>query len=228
MDKRESVKVIEYIKQGIRTGELTCGAKLPTERQMAAELQMSRPSVRETLRSLEHMGLLESRQGSGNYLTAGIGKSLAQSLELILMMDANMYMDISQTRRAIEVYAFRLAVTCVTSEQLECLHGLLAKMDTKQIADAVFADRQFHDMIVEASGNHLMMQLIQALATACESSIELVLTRGSRQKREELFKLHTEIVDCLEKKELERGIRAIEKHYDLIDQIEQELSKKFN
>lgn len=228
MDKRESVKVIEYIKQGIRTGELTCGAKLPTERQMAAELQMSRPSVRETLRSLEHMGLLESRQGSGNYLTAGIGKSLAQSLELILMMDANMYMDISQTRRAIEVYAFRLAVTRVTSEQLECLHGLLAKMDTKQIADAVFADRQFHDMIVEASGNHLMMQLIQALATACEAGIELVLTRGSRQKREELFKLHTEIVDCLEKKELERGIRAIEKHYDLIDEIEQELSKKFN
>ncbi len=228
MDKRESVRVIEYIKQGIRTGALTCGAKLPTERQMAAELQLSRPSVREALRSLEHMGLLESRQGSGNYLTAGIGKSLTQSLELMLMMDANRYIDISQTRRAVEMYAFQLAVTHVTGEQIERLHGLLAEMDTGQIADAVSADRKFHDTIVEASGNHLMIQLIQALATACESGIELVLTHGSRQKREELLKLHTGIVDCLEKKDLEGGIRAIGKHYDLIDEIEQELSKKIN
>lgn len=62
-------EVFRKIEQDILTGELECGDKLPTERDMAASMSLSRSSVREGLKALEIMGILESRQGGGNYIT---------------------------------------------------------------------------------------------------------------------------------------------------------------
>ncbi|MDY2783928.1 MAG: winged helix-turn-helix domain-containing protein, partial [Candidatus Pseudoruminococcus sp.] len=65
----EYEKVIDYIRNQIKVGNLTINSKLPTERAISEELSISRNSTREALRILEHMGILKSVHGSGNYLT---------------------------------------------------------------------------------------------------------------------------------------------------------------
>ena len=67
MKDREYKRVMAFVKDGIRSGEFQVGSKLPTEREMAETLGMSRPSIREALKSMENIGLIESQQGSGRY-----------------------------------------------------------------------------------------------------------------------------------------------------------------
>ena len=68
--------VIEHIKTLIQSGEISFGGKLPSERQLMMTLNLSRNSIREALRSLENMGIIESRHGQGNFLVNHMGKSL--------------------------------------------------------------------------------------------------------------------------------------------------------
>lgn len=217
MDKREYEKVICLIKERIAAGTLKQGERLPTERSLAGELGMSRTSVREALRSMENMGLVESRQGSGNYLTADIGKTLSQSLELMLLVQRTTYEDISSLRCALELYAFEQAILHVTQAQLERFDRLLEEMQKKEIEEVISLDREFHYTIIEASGKQLMMQVMQAIAASCESNIELVLKSGDEGLLAELAGLHEEIVISLKQKDVRRGTAAIRHHYERID-----------
>ena len=68
MNEKTYERVIEYLKQQIQEGKLSCGSKIPSERELAASLNLGRNSVREALCTMEHTGMLESRQGKGNFL----------------------------------------------------------------------------------------------------------------------------------------------------------------
>ena len=79
----EYEKVIDYIRNQIEAENLTINSKLPTERAIAEELSISRNSTREALRILEHMGILKSIHGSGNYLTDNISMQMSEMLRYI-------------------------------------------------------------------------------------------------------------------------------------------------
>ena len=76
-NRREYQKAIDYLSDQIRAGMLTVGSRLPTERAIAEDLGISRNSTREALRTMENMGMIESKQGSGHYLTGSISNSLS-------------------------------------------------------------------------------------------------------------------------------------------------------
>ena len=73
MDNKEYKKVIGYVKEEVANGNFKVGDKLPTERKMAESLGLGRYSIREALRVMDNMGLINSIQGSGNYLAQNIG-----------------------------------------------------------------------------------------------------------------------------------------------------------
>ena len=79
-------KVINDIKEKILSGELKNGDRLPSEREMAERLDVSRTSIREAIRTLEIMGLIESKRGSGNYITNSFGNSLFEPLSIMFML----------------------------------------------------------------------------------------------------------------------------------------------
>lgn len=72
MESKMYETVVEYIKEEIKQDRLRIGNKLPTERELSATLDLGRNSIREALRTLSSLGIIESRQGSGNYLTGDI------------------------------------------------------------------------------------------------------------------------------------------------------------
>ena len=79
-------KVIEYVKKGIGSGEIQAGEKLLPERELAQKLEISRNSAREGLRILENMGVLESQQGAGNYVSGNFDEILAEMLSFMFIL----------------------------------------------------------------------------------------------------------------------------------------------
>ena len=124
--------VIEYIKELVKKGDVKFGGKIPSERELMSTLGLSRNSIREALRTLENMGLLECRQGQGNFLVNHIGQSLGSLFSVLLFTKESNYVEISQLRRFIEIGAFLLAAKNPDPEAREELGEILDKIDQCQ------------------------------------------------------------------------------------------------
>ncbi len=130
MEQKTYRTVLSYIKDMIRSGRLAVGDRLPTERCLySSELSISRNTVRDAMRILESMGIVESRQGSGNYLAARMDQYLSESLQFLLLLSQLSYLEINQLRRAVELEACRLATERQTAGQLDEMAALLDIME---------------------------------------------------------------------------------------------------
>lgn len=125
--------VIEHIKTLIQSGEISFGGKLPSERQLMMTLNLSRNSIREALRSLENMGIIESRHGQGNFLVNHMGKSLGSIFSLQLFMNQCSDIEISQLRRSIEIGAYLLAVKQAQETEILALAHSLDQMECASV-----------------------------------------------------------------------------------------------
>lgn len=211
------LKVIEYIRQQVICDKLRYGNKLPTERELSKILGLSRNSIREALRTMENMGIVESLHGSGNYLTGNIEKSFTNSMSMMVLMKQISYIEINQLRRCIEIQSFILAMNRITDNELMNIENILTKMDYTQRNDEIIVDKEFHDAIVAASGNKLMIIVMQSLSITCEEVIEHTLNNELYDKKHLLLKSHRQIYKSLLNKDLTLGIKSVNNHYDIID-----------
>ena len=99
MENREYQKVLEYLLSLFETGGIQIGEKLPTERKLAESLSVGRNSAREALKMLENMGVIESRQGSGNFLVGNLNKSISLMLEWMLRFHQTNWTEICAFRK---------------------------------------------------------------------------------------------------------------------------------
>lgn len=217
MENREYSKVIDYIKAMISESKLHPGDKLPTERELAETLSVGRYSIREALRIMDNMGMIESRQGSGNYLVANIGKNLAESMKMMLMVKQVDYLEISQLRRAIELFAYGCAMYNLTPEKLNEMYQILKEMKSASETKIAQLDKNFHDSIIIGSNNNLIISIMESLSEVCQSFIEKVLLNSSPEIKKTLMETHTVMLQCLKDKNIEKGYEAINKHYDIAD-----------
>ncbi|MCI8688815.1 MAG: FadR family transcriptional regulator [Oscillibacter sp.] len=97
-EKRAYVKVIDYIKQEIRVGNLRIGARLPPERALAERLNVSRNSVREALRILEIMGTTTSTQGAGHFIAANFESTLVETMSIMFLLKELSFQQVSPRR----------------------------------------------------------------------------------------------------------------------------------
>lgn len=217
IENRAYLKVIQYIKQLILNNQLSLGDKLPTERVLSDTLELSRNSIREALRTMENMGIIESCQGSGNYLVGNIKKSFTDSLSMMVLMKRIDYLEISQLRRAIEIQALSLAMDNATKDDLSNIKMLLSKMDECTQAQEVFLDKEFHYAIVAASKNELFLSIMEALSDILEQFIDHILNYTFKDNKSALMELHRNALKSLLQKDLLIGIEAINEHYNIID-----------
>ena len=109
-NEKASEKVIEYIETRILAGIFKADDRLPAERELARILNVSRTAVREGIRLLEVIGIVESRQGSGNYITTHFDQTLEQVLTMMYALDDLRYEEIREFRYVVERQALVLAV----------------------------------------------------------------------------------------------------------------------
>jgi GntR family transcriptional regulator, transcriptional repressor for pyruvate dehydrogenase complex len=170
--RSQSEVVVDGIKKMITTGRLSAGSRLPVEKDLALELGVSRGSLREGVRALVLMGVLETRQGDGTYVTALDPATLLGPLAVLvdLQRPGNM-VDLMTVRRVLEVEAAGRAALRITETELAQAGDALARMETlikQKVVDhqaVMEADVAFHRVIANASGNPTLSALIDGLAS---------------------------------------------------------------
>jgi len=164
--------VIDHVKRMIASGELRAGDRLPVEKDLAAQLGVSRGSLREAVRSLATLGVLETRQGDGTYVTQLEPSSLLRHLEFWAgLQEATQSVDLLAIRRVLETESAGLAAVRLTEDEFDDLEKILSDIDaglkTGRLDPESFidADAAFHRQIAVASGNAALAALIDSLMT---------------------------------------------------------------
>ena len=162
---------VEAIKNMILDGRLRPGDRLPVEKNLAATLGLSRGTLREAVRALTLIGVLDTRQGDGTYVTSLEPHVLMASLSFAVdLHQENGALLLLETRRVLESYATGQAATLLGSADLARLDELLTEadrlvQDDPVDHDALLAnDQEFHRTIVRSTGNAVMASLIESLS----------------------------------------------------------------
>ena len=162
--EKSSVKdqTLEQLKNYILSGAIPLGERLPSERALSEALGVGRYSVREALKVLEAVGLVESRIGDGTFLTTNTGVSFGRILGLSLATWGGTIMELLDARKMIEVEAARAAAQRATPAEIAAieteLRAMHANMD--RVGDYLIADFNFHRRIGAASHNAIIGQFV--------------------------------------------------------------------
>lgn len=166
----------EKIRAYVAENRLSAGDRLPPERDLAALLNVSRPSIREALIALEIQGIVDIRMGAGVFVCTPAPRFGAQ---IDKIQDSPM--DIMQARAAIEGCVATLACSRLDDDDIECLQGWVDEM-RRAIecgGSPVEADRQFHLCLAELSQNPVLVRIVAELVDARHTPIAAKLTAQS-------------------------------------------------
>jgi DNA-binding FadR family transcriptional regulator len=158
--------VIQGIKDLLTSGALQPGSRLPIEKDLAAQLGVSRGSLREGVRALATLGVLETRQGDGTYVTTLDPRTLLSPLGFLADLQQPAHAsDLLAVRRVLESESVALAAVRLTDEELDELDRVLDTADrSEQDLDGfIRADTEFHRLIARASGNPPLAAIIDTL-----------------------------------------------------------------
>lgn len=216
--ERSYRKIIGYVKKKIADGKLSAGEKLPPERELAEELEISRNSVREGLRVLENMGVLDSHQGAGNFVTGEFDELLAETLSFMYILKKLDPAGITTFRHALErgaVYeAVRLADADEKKRMAEYLRLLEAAGTEEERAGY---DRAIHTLFIDASRNICMIANYRALDRIMDEYIPKMREKiaGSRLDTR-LAEAHRLLACGFCEGDAKKAVRGLELHLQCI------------
>ena len=204
--------VIDNIKEQIMNQELVLGQGLPPEREISEKLGVSRNSVREALKILTVMGVVSSRQGAGNYISGNFKGYMVDALSMMFMLDQLDYDQINQIRIGLEMQAYALAVrNAETKDIIELQEYVNALDQSTDDEEKTIYDKKIHYAIAKASGNVLIVDIF-----IFEMRREILRTE---KRKGMLQEAHKQIVECLLKRDVVNGQKALMNHFDMIDNI---------
>jgi GntR family transcriptional repressor for pyruvate dehydrogenase complex len=219
---------IEKLRGLILSGELAPGARLPPENELAAQLGISRGSVREAVRALVDAQMVSVKRGDGTYVTSLEPEQLLRSIVFAgeLARDETV-LDVVEVRRLLEPGATRLAAERITERELGVLGKLLTSMSdsSQDVERFVQLDAEFHNKIAEASGNTWLISILQGLAAPTirarrqRIAVNYAVTGLTIRQHEDIFQALTERDGALAEAaalahvcSTQRGIKAVLGH----------------
>jgi GntR family transcriptional regulator, transcriptional repressor for pyruvate dehydrogenase complex len=157
-------------------GRISAGARLPSERQLAEEIGVGRSVIREALKSLALLGLIEIRQGDGTYLKSTESELLPRAVEWGLLLGERTTADLVEARQHLEVAAAELAAKRRDSADLAALATALQAMENALTdEDFVSADVSFHLAVARASKNGVMSEIVRSIRALLRAWISRVI-----------------------------------------------------
>ena len=160
-----TTKAIDKIRQMIANGELGPGDRLPPELELAAKLGVSRGSLREAVRALSQINVLDVRRGDGTYVTSLEPSELLEGLTFAVeLLQASGLNEVIEVRRLLFPPAAGLAATRVTEAQLERMRAVLQALEVADDAEQIASlHREFQGIVGEATGNASLSSILRAL-----------------------------------------------------------------
>lgn len=211
-------KVMEAIKDLVNKGNLKRGDKLPSERELSEQFNVSRTSVREGLRVLEMFGLIEARHGEGNFINNDFENSLLEPLSVLYLLLGSKAEEVMELRKIIEPKTAALAAKYITEEQMRELREIADELNnTEDVEVSASLDKIFHYKIIQASGNQLISTMMFSISSLIEDYIENSKVHTSNKTI--IKNQHEEILRALETHDAAAAVIAVEKHLELITLI---------
>ncbi|MBG0855727.1 FadR family transcriptional regulator [Streptomyces spinoverrucosus] len=212
-------EAMDKIKAMIVAGELAPGSRLPKEEILAAQLGLSRNSLREAVRALTAMRILVSRQGDGTYVSSLEPHLLLENLSFAAdVSQGRAALQLLQVRRLLEPQATGLAAAMLQPHDLQELRDILDRCrSAATVEDFVAHDIAFHLRIVEAVGNPVLSMLLEVLSTRTQ---RVRIVRGSRTRDalDSAHQDHEEILRALQARDALLAVSAATVHITAVEQ----------
>lgn len=204
--------IIKRIKNMILEGKLKIGDKLPSERELAEMFQVSRVPVREALKIMEFMEVLQYVPGDGMYLKSVDINELLSKIDFMIETSNDFIEDLFEARQAIELKTVELAAIKRTDDDLRAMEKCLKEMeeDINNAGDGIKAATSFHTEISKASKNKVLMRINDLLVVLSEVSREKSLKRQGIAPTALVF--HKQIYEMI-KKQNPKGAQEIMKQH---------------
>ncbi len=211
-------EIMEQLKNMITRGELKPGDKLPSERDLAEALKVSRASVREALTALETVGILDIRPGEGTFVKRSSDSETIEPLALLLAFEQNPGGQMMEVRRILETESAALAAVRATTEDLQKIEDSLQVMRTADsISEAVEADLRFHYAIAEATKNTVLLRIMNTVADLMHHTF--------RKDREDIYAKtgaqviseHEAIINAIKNREPQKAWTKMLEHINNIE-----------
>jgi DNA-binding FadR family transcriptional regulator len=207
-------EVQKQIRRFILSKSLRPGDRLPTESQIATAIGVSRTAVREGLRSLEALGIIEARQGDGRYVRAFNFDAVLDDLLYCLVFEAQPVVEALQVREALEVGFIERAAKLLTEEDLRDLRENVARMRERALRHEAFfidEDMSFHRILFRRLGNTILLRILSYFwALFCR-----LLDHPSLcpQDPMAIVRIHEEILAAVEARSDKRARDALTAHF---------------
>lgn len=199
-------KVIHQLTLAISSGRFKMGQKLPSEFELMDELNVSRNSLREAMKILSAMGIVNIKRGDGTYVFSQINPSVFDSIIYSMIFEASTDDEVIELRQTFDEAVLKLAMKKCTDQQIAQLQNYIDQMRyyfaNGEISRAAKIDYQFHLYLTECSSNVFLIRIVKGIYQLFEQSIEKNI------RNEKLFakadEYHQEIVDCLKDRDFSR------------------------
>jgi GntR family transcriptional repressor for pyruvate dehydrogenase complex len=203
-------KILEYL----LSSDIQPGAKLPSERQLASSLDIGRSAVRDALRPLTWLGIIEVRQGDGTYLRGMSSDLLPKVIEWGLLLGEKRVLDLVEARRHLEVAIAELAAERCTPSQAREIRAALERMASKRAERQQFvdADIDFHLTVADVAGNTVLSGILSSIQSLLRVWMERITQAPEDQ--ESAYAIHVPIADAIEARDRVAAAAAMARHLD--------------
>jgi GntR family transcriptional repressor for pyruvate dehydrogenase complex len=211
--RREPVatQIARRLVEVILSGQIEPGARMPSERQLAEAFGVGRSAMREALKALSLIGLVEVRQGDGTYLRRADSALLPEVIEWGLLLGEPRTMDLVEARQEIEVVLAGLAAQRRTDEQIARLQQALERMQAATTADQfVENDVAFHLTLAEAAGNSALRDIHSSIQALLRAWILRAIRGG--ENIEQSSREHVPIYEAVARGDAEGAREAMQEH----------------
>jgi len=204
--------------------KLQPGDKLPSERELAETLGVSRSSIRDAIRSLELMGMVEPRQGAGTIVREISADSLVNPLANALKRKEDLISELLDFRKMLEPPLAARAATRISPDEISEMEEILQRQEEKQRQGdaAVAEDAEFHYSIALASGNSVVLKVLDTLMDLLRDTRERTLQVEGRPQKS--LAGHRRILAAIKRHDAEGARAAMRRH---IEDVEEIVLKKF-
>jgi GntR family transcriptional repressor for pyruvate dehydrogenase complex len=219
-----SSSVVKQVELLILRGILRPGERLPSERELAERLGVSRPSLREAVAMLQERGLLESKANSGIFVANVLGSGFSQSLIQLFASHDEAVFDYISFRRDLEGLAAERAARLGSDTDLEVVDKVFRKMEAahskRNPTEEAQLDAEFHLAIIEASHNVIMLHMMRAMFEMLREGVfyNRQIMFKQRTTRDVLLEQHGAIHKALMERDAVGARAAVEAHLSYVEE----------
>ena len=220
--KKNYEQIIDQIQELILDGTFKSGDKLPPERELTTKLGVSRTSLREALKALEVLGLTESKQGEGSYISNNVKPTILKSISIAYKLNNGTIEDVLELRQSLQLQAVRTAAIKATESEIEILEKIVEGMENTIDEDEQSQlDMEFHEKLIDMMDNVMIQIISDSVSNLMQPFIksirEIYKEHEENLKKYYFIEQHRNILNAIKERDPEKSVKLMMDHIHLTE-----------